>query len=286
MGKEVEGGTETIVPGTETTVVTPVSLKDEDMVEVEVGGQKVQKSWKDARSSMMMHEDYTRKTQATAAQAKELKELFDGLTAKQKEILEKETALDAILGRSKPNEKPQAVGDDDVVTGKQARELLASALKEQSEKLTSDLTNKFSTETSQREQARQFARWEEKVDEVADRLVKEHPVLKRIPQLSLVLKREALSEKPENEKEMVAALVQAGTKMAKAFDDEVTERIKQKTVKKEELVRKGPQAPGGSSTSSIDTFVKDSAKYMRSNRGINFDKIEADVLAALDSLDE
>src|SRR4051812_33364117 len=49
-----------------------VNLNDDDVVEILQNGQVVQRAWKDAKASTMMHADYTRKTQEVAAAKREL----------------------------------------------------------------------------------------------------------------------------------------------------------------------------------------------------------------------
>src|SRR4051812_47410594 len=97
----------------------PVSIKDDDLVEITVDGKPERMTYAEAKAGFQRHQDYTRKTQAVSAQRKELENLYSGLTAKQKELLEKETAIDSILGRSKPNKAEENL--EDVTTVGQVR---------------------------------------------------------------------------------------------------------------------------------------------------------------------
>ena len=257
---------------------TPMAIPDDALVEVQVDGKPVVKPWKEARANIQMHEDYTRKSQSVAAQAKELRELFDGLTAREKAIVEKETAIDTILGRTKSSkgDSQTQLADDDVPTVGQIKALL----KEHSDSLTTTVTSKLTEQRTADEQAATFRRWEDLTQQTVESLQKEHPILAKVPQLDIILKREALKDKPQTEKEMTAAIAQAGKRLAETFDAEFTERKKKEAVRKQELTAKGSQPPGGT-----PSFTAPKKSYGERAR-INFDEIERDVLAAIEGADE
>jgi hypothetical protein len=256
---------------------TPVSLKDDDLVEVVVRGEKVLKPWKEARGGVQMQEDYTRSKQELAKQAKELTDLFTTLKSRESTIAEKETALDAILGRAPRHEtKPDVIGDDDVVTGKQMKEILAK----QRGEFETTLTTKLDEQSSRSSQERLFQRWEDLTTETVESLKKETPVLSRIPQLDLLLKREALADKPQSEGELKQAIVKAGQRLAKQLDDEYTERRKAEVTRKKEIIDRGPTlAKGG------PQFQPPKKSYGERGR-INFDELERDVLAAVEAAED
>ena len=251
----------------------PVSLKDDDLVEIVVGGEKVLKPWKEARANVQMGADYTRKTQSVAQQAKELQELFDGLTAKEKSIKEKEAAIDAILGRTPQNTGTPKPAADEVLTFGQLQELL----KEHGENLTKQFESRVEQTTRQSEEVRNFQRWEDLTIQASESLVKEHPVLADIPQLDVILKREAMKDKPTNERELVEAIVKAGKATAVKLEQGYTNRRKQEALRRETLTTKGPERSSG-----VPQFAQPKKTYGEGRR-INWSEIERDVIAALEA---
>ena len=268
-------GEPVVEPVKEPATPVPVSLKDDDLVEVVVQGQKVTKPWKDARAGIQMNEDYTRKTQAVAQQAKELQELFDGLTAKQKQLLEKETAIDTILGRT-PQNKEVTPAPDEVITYAQ----LQAALKDQATALDQRHQSTMAEIAQRNEEARNWQRWEDLTTQATDSLVKEHPVLADIPQLSLVLKREAMKDKPTCEKELVEAIVKAGKSTADKLEKGYTERKKAEAIKRQNLTLKGPEQSRGTPQ------LAPTKKTYGSGRKVNWNEIEQDVIAALETAED
>lgn len=269
----VAGGTEVV------NTPTPVTLKDDDLVEVVVRGEKVTKSWKDARSGIQMHEDYTRGTQANAKTAKELQDIYEGLTTRQKAVADKEAAIDAILGRTgsvgKTVETPKP---DEVLTYAQLQEYTKSLRDD----ITREVTTKFEEQSKQQSQSQQFQRWEDLAQTTVETLSKEDPALKDIPQLDTVLKREAMKDKPTSERELVAAMVKAGKNLSKVLEDRYNERDKAKAARREALKNASPAQVVGTPQIAAPTKT-----YMKGNgRKIDYAAIEADAIAALDALEE
>lgn len=83
-----EEGTRAEAPAAATPAATPspVSLKDDDLVELQVGGKPVHLSWKDARTQMMLHADYTRKTTEAAQQRREAEALRQSVDQRAQEL--------------------------------------------------------------------------------------------------------------------------------------------------------------------------------------------------------
>lgn len=258
-----------VVPAT--TTPSPVSLKDDDLVEIVWKGEKVLKPWKQARNEMQMQEDYTRSKQELSNQAKEIRELHDTLQSRSATIAEKELALDKILGRATPSVIPPA--DDEVVTMKGVRDMLA----EFGKSFKGEVDTTIQNNTRQTQEQVQFQRFESLTSEAVEALQKEHPLLAKIPELDTVLKKSALKDKPTNEREMVTALVNAGKKLAKAFDDDYTERRKAEVTRKEKLQTNAP-IPGGSPSFK----APEGKNYLKkgSRNKIDWDSVEADAIAA------
>lgn len=254
-----------------------VNLKDDDLVEIIWKGEKIQKPWKEARANVQFQEDYTRSKQALTSRAKEMEELFTGLQAKERELKEKELAIDKILGRS-PEPRVEPDDPEEVLT----RGQLQAILKDHTETLSKRFESTVDTATRQGEEYRVFQRLEDLTTDTVEALVKENPLLEDIPHLALVLKREALEEKPTNERDMVKALVKVGKHMADKLDARYNERKKAEVVKRQQLVEKGTERTGGR-----QPFEAPKKDYLKKNsRRIDWDAIEKDAIAATEALEE
>jgi hypothetical protein len=268
-------GTEGVVDAGAGNEPKPVALKDEDLVEIQVNGERIVKPWKEARAEMQMRADYTRKTQGVAAQAKELKELYDALKNREGSVAEKEAAIDRILGRQ-PNPATAKPDPDEVITRAQMQEILA----EDRKAMEASFSTRLTESSTKADQARLYQRWEDLTTNTVDSLLKEQPILKSIPQLSLVLKREALEDKPQTEQEMTAAIVKAGKRIAAGLDSAYAERKKEEAVRKQSLTTKGAEPAGG------HALLTPSKKSYGDRGKINFDELEKDVLAAIEASQE
>lgn len=262
---------------TQSTEPQPFNIPDDAMVEIQVRGEKVLKPWKEARGNVQMQEDYTRSKQDLAKQAKEISDLYTTLKSRESSIAEKEAALDRILGRSTPaDDKKGDIADDEVLTGKQARELLAK----QRAEFESTLETKLGEQSSQAQRERLFQRWEDLTSEAVTALKSENPVLSHIPQLDLVLKREALQDKPQTEAEMKQAILKAGQRLAAKLDEEYKERRKAEVARKQELTSKGPTRSSGG-----PQFQPPQKAYGQRGK-INWDELERDAITAVEALEE
>lgn len=253
------------------TAPVPVSLKDDDLVEIVWKGEKITKPWKQARNEMQMQEDYTRSKQEIAQQAKELRELHETVQSRSASVAEKELALDKILGRATPS--PVVPADDEVVTMKSVREMLA----EFGRGFKGEVDQTIQNNSIKTQEQAQFQRFESLTSEAVEALQKEHPILGKIPELDTVLKKSALKDKPTNEREMVTALVKAGKALAKTIDDDYTERRKAEVTRKEKLQVNAP-IPGGSPSFK----APEGKNYIKkgSRNKIDWDSIEQDAIAA------
>jgi hypothetical protein len=253
----------------------PVSLKDDDIVEVVWKGETVRKPWKEARANIQMQEDYTRSKQELSRNASAVKELNDKLTARQQEMDAKELALDKLLGRTSPGNVKQDLSDDEVPTVKAVREMLA----ELKSGLTTATESTINTRVGEVEQRALFQQFDKITEQTVEALTKENPLLATIPELDTVLKRQAMKDKPTTQKEMTDAMVKAGKAIAKKLDDAYAERRKQETLKKNELTTKGPIHEGGAPQFKVPdkTFIKKGTRNT-----IDYDAIEREVLSQYD----
>lgn len=269
----VEAGTE-VVAGAETTTVTPVSLKDDDLVELTVRGEKVVKPWKEARGEMQMQSDYTRSKQDLAVKAKELNDLYEAVKSREGTIAEKEAAIDRILGRQTQHQDTSS--PDDVITRKDIQTILS----QEREAMQKTFDSKLTESTTKAEQERLFQRWEDLTENAVTSLTKENPLLSNIPQLSLLLKREALADKPQSEAEMTAAIVKAGKKLSSKLDTAYADRKKEEAIRKQTLTAKGTEPAGGQSV-----FTPSKKTYGERGK-VNWDDLEKDVLSAVEASEE
>lgn len=249
-----------------------VNIPDDHIVEVLVDGEPVRMPWKEAKASVMRQADYTRKTQGVSAKVKEVNELYTGLTAKQKELMEKEAAIDAILGRTSRTPQSTEMAADEVLTYGQIKELMAK----EREELTKTLRGELTSTVEKTEQERTFARWEERTEELVEAIQQEHDVLQDIPHLSAILKREALKVNPQTEKEMLKAIKDVGKGLADKLNKRYQDKKKADAIKRTNLVKKGPEPSGG-----VPQFTTN--KTYGKNRQINWSELEGDAIAAFDS---
>jgi len=75
----------------------PVSLADDALVEVKVNGELQRLPWKEAREQVMLHRDYTRKTQEVAAQRREFESKMAEFTKEREAITQQQQTLQSIL---------------------------------------------------------------------------------------------------------------------------------------------------------------------------------------------
>lgn len=254
----------------------PVSFKDEDIVELTINGEKVQKSYRDVKDGWQRQEDYTRKSQEVANRIKEVKELYDGLTAKQKELVTKEEAIDAVLGRTPRGGNKAVPADDDVVPYGTVKQTVQELLAQEREATTKAQNEQFQAY----DQQRTYQRWEEKVGDTVERLTKENPVLTTVPNLIVGLKKMAQQDNPQTEAEMLSAIIKAGKRVASDIDKHFDERQKQADIKRKQLRENGPE-PGGKTTA----FKAPDKSYVK-GRKINWDELEKDVTSYLEDMDE
>lgn len=270
-------GAEPVTP--QPTSTEPFSIPDDAQVEVMVRGETVRMPWKQARGGIQMQEDYTRSKQDLAKQVKELNDVYEQVKTRQQTIAEKEAALDAILGRTPQSTKQKTsadLADDEVVDGKTVKELL----KQQREEFGTTLNDTLTKARSEDAQARLFQRWEDLTSDTINSLKKEAPLLETIPHLDLVLKREALNDKPQTEAEMKAALVRVGQALSQKLEQAYTERRKQEVVRKTQLVEKGPTTVQGG-----PQFQAPKKEYGQRGK-ISWDELERDAIAAVEALEE
>lgn len=247
----------------------PVSLKDDDLVEVIVDGQPQTLTYREAKAGWQRQQDYTRKTQTVASKLKEIETLYGGLKTREQEIQEKELAIDRILGRA-PAEAP--VDGDAVVTTATLNKVLADF----TGRLQGELARGYATQAAAIKEEQTFQRWQDMTTSTVQELVKEYPALEDIPHLEGILKAEAARTNPQSERDMIAAILQAGKTMAERQEKRWQERRKQEVQRKQDLVSKGPERSGG-------TLPPPQKKSYNKGRAINWSDLEKDVIAALET---
>lgn len=233
----------------------------------------------------MMQEDYTRSKQDVATRAKEVEGIFNTLTAKEKELIQRESTmaerqkmLDSILsGKPNGSDKKVEIADDDVMTGKQARELL----KQTTEDLKKEFNETLGKTSAQLQQERQYERWEDLTQKTIKSVQEENPILKRLPHIDVVLKREAMKDNPKTEGEMVDSMVKAAKNLAKGLDEEYDNRVKEKAIRRQKVQESAPDRTTGQPVFSTKKT------YMKGNgRSVDWKSIEDDVIAAIEGAED
>jgi hypothetical protein len=210
-----------------------------------------------------------------AEERRQLRELYEQVKARQETIAQKEAAIDAILGRSPRVPQQNQLPDDEVITAGQLRQMLA----EHAQNLRGEGETRVNETSAQAEEARQFQRWEDKTAETVGALVKEHPYLEDVPNLDLVLKREALKEKPQSEADMFQAILRAGKALADKLEKRFQERQKEAATRKSKLTQNGPEPKGGATQFT-------SKKTYGQGRQVDWADIERDVVAAISAIED
>lgn len=224
-------------------------LGDDDVVELEVGGQKVQKPWKQARQEMMLHSDYTRKRQEESKVVKQAQdilevaqkreELFQALVSDPRNIV---GLLSKVTGKDFSNvlaalEPEPEKGVDELATVKDVIQTLEQVKKEATDRVEEKITQL---------QTEMFVADVEKTTKTAlDALIKEHPELKSFPHYDKVIKTIAREKQAADLDELREALVDAGKQLVEHLAQRDKEKQKESAIQRAELLKKGVEPPGG-----------------------------------------
>lgn len=265
-------------PGSEQPAPQAVQLPDDAIVELEVGGQKVTKPWKQARAEMMLHADYTRKRQAEAKIVEEAENLRQRLqkrdAAYQELIADPRNILalyEAVTGQRLQAPEVRQPSPDELVTYQDVINFLEAQKREAAQFVES----KF--------QEFQDAQFVSDVERTTSSTI--NAVLNENKQIlqfydqneaEVLLKRMAREKKAATVEELRDALVDAGKRLAERVDARLKEIRKESAVKQTHLTKRGIEPGGG-------TPVPAQSKAYGDGRSVNWSEIDKDAQAFIES---
>lgn len=252
--------------------VTPYNVPDDALIELEVGGEKVRKPWKQARAEMMLHADYTRKRQAEAEELRQAREVVEKVARRDSAYREliKDPRNVLALYHALTGQQPEQPRGDELVTQEdilRAREemkretgqVVESAIQEfQDRVFVNDMTNL--------------------TNQTINAILKEKSEVAEFygDDAAAIIKRMARAEKPGDADELKAALIKAGTTLHERVSKQLQERLKASAVKQTELQKKGIEPPGGAG-------IPAGQKTYGSGKNVNWGDIDRDAQAFLEN---
>jgi hypothetical protein len=263
------------VPETPAAPVTPslASLKDDDLVEVLIGGVPTQLAWKDAKNNVMMHADYTKKTQEVASARKELEALYSQMQERETKIMTAlkdpalvEQYLQSIRQQqvaANPNIDPNSLASVEDVRGLLKQEIAKA--QEESKRLVQDTVQEL-------EVTRAATAIRSELDATVEKLKTEYPTLNVIPGVEKILYDEVNRMNPSNAAEAKQYFATVCKGLVEGLDKHYVAQQKTVAVEKQKLVKQGiePSGPG------ILPTPKKPAK--------TFEETDADTIAQIEAL--
>ena len=210
----------------------PVLAADEAVVGNDADGKPVTVA--DLKASGLRQADYTKKTQAVAAERHRLAEAATVLERREQALTETlgdpAKVLSMITGQQRQQQQP-AITDGDVPTWGHVR----SAINDLRGAVASEITHA----NAEQGQAVVVRELEATATQAIADAVGNHPLLEKIPHVGDTLKRMAGEDKPADLQAMTAAIVAAGDRLAK----DLGEKPHAKKVARE--LSQGIEPPGG-----------------------------------------
>lgn len=239
-------------------------LKDTDLVEVTVDGQKVQLPWSEARGGVMRQAHYTQSMQRLRQEQSAFQSEREALKKEQEEreilinLVSNPSALQAFIAKQYPTLAAQAqavsaaaqqVDPDDIATVGQIQAAAAQTA-QQMEKLQQEFVKSLEAREEQLtrtiEDRQATAKLSGEINTTIGGLFKEHPYIQKlIPNAEQVLRFEVLQLKPSTPEETVDAFKTVFGGWVENYKATVAETTKQTVVAKHKLSTNNIQPPGG-----------------------------------------
>jgi len=234
-------------PAPEPATPAPVSLKDDDLIEVIVDGKPVQMAWKDARGGFMRNADYTRKTQEAARLRTEAESLQEQVEQAKQTLQQRETQINEVLGNP---EKVAAWYQMLLANRQQAGQTPAQAQAgaqvdlQQLQAQLREETQQYVTKATEELEVRQLAAsYTQTLQQATDALKDQYPQLKAVRGIDRILREEVQQMKPATLAEAKDMLASAAKAQAEELDTYITERQKKAAAGKTQAT--GIEPPGG-----------------------------------------
>lgn len=231
-----------------------VNLTDDQLVEILVGGTPTKVKWGEAKNGVMMHADYTRKTQEVASARKELETLYNQIQAEQQsyqereakiiEFLKNDQAVEAYLGQIRSAQLAQNPNtpSSDLASIGDVRNLLQQEITKAQEKINQTVDQKV----QELEINRAATSIRQELDTVVTSLKNEYPALNAIPGIERILYDEVNKMEPSTPEEAKRCFVSVAKAQVEALDKYYVSQQKTAAVEKQKLVTQGiePSGPG------------------------------------------
>jgi myosin heavy subunit len=234
-----------------------VSLNDDDLVELLQNGQIVQRPWKEAKASTMMHADYTRKTQEVAAARKELEGVYTQMVEREQKIasfLQNRTAMEQYLQtlqQQQVQENPN-ISQNELASMQDVRRLLQQEMASAQQKLAQTVEAK----TQEIAVTQAAASIKNDLDSTVKTLKSEFPALSTIKGIDKILYDEVNAMNPSSVEEAKQFFVNAAKAQVEALESHFMAAQKQAAVAKTKLTKQGIEPSGPGILPSPKTYKK------------------------------
>lgn len=233
---------------------TLANLTDDQLVEILVGGQPTKVKWGEAKNGVMMHADYTRKTQEVASARKELETLYNQIQSEQSayqereakiiEFLKNDQAVEAYLGQIRSAQVSQNpnIPSSDLASIGDVRNLLQQEITKAQQQINQTVDAKV----QELEINRAATSIRTELDTVVTSLKNEYPALNAIPGIERILYDEVNKMGPSTPEEAKRCFVSVAKAQVEALDKYYVTQQKTAAVEKQKLVTQGiePSGPG------------------------------------------
>lgn len=235
----------------------PASLKDEDLVEVLVDGEKKLIPYKEAKTGWTAHAKFTKEMQALAEQRKQFEankatiaeaikyaQQIEQERAQLLEVLKNPSQLQALLQRYQQSQQKE--NEFLTVAEQQQREqALQARMLQEFEKRLESLKGVKDEVTQHVLDVQETQRYEQEFDSHVEKLFTENPVLSSIDGVEELLRYHVASKNPQTMDEARTFANEYVKKWTEGIQAKFTESKKKEVIEREKLKTSGIEPPGG-----------------------------------------
>ena len=241
----LEEETPAVVPEVAPTQPKVAALSDDDLVEVLVNGQPVQKPWKEARASLMMHADYTRKTQEVAAARKELESTYQQMVEREQKIaafLQNPTAVQDYLQKIQQQQVQQnpQITSNELVSYQDVQRLLQQEMVNAQQKLEQAVVAK----TQELHTMQQASAIQNDLNATVKALKTQYPALESIDGIDQMLFNKVNAMGPTSVEEAKQFFATVAKAQMDALESHFVSLKKQEAVAKAKVTKQGIEPSG------------------------------------------
>lgn len=257
------------------TAAQIAALKDDDLVEVTVGGQVQQLAWKDAKAGIMRQQDYTRKTQDFRREQAEFNQNKAKIAEQEKQFqtlvatLTNADQLAAFIQQAHPAllqklagaaaVKPQGPDPDDIPTVADVRNIQQSTIEQVRAEIAQEIKN---AQLSIHDQLLTQKVATDINNTIGELFASHREVVDLIPNIEDVLRYNVYQMQPQTPEETVEAFKTVFGGWVEKYNQSVMNAAKQKVIAKAGLVNNNIQPSGGTQVqpTPIQTYDSKSNK--------------------------